>query len=292
MNILRRNPPSDVEENLAGLCHLLGDHRPELTEELLQRVDTPLSVAVDPTADGRPFLKCDHNRDGSSYRSPWSNAYFPSSGVDANDDDRLRPSPRLRDLEVQANEVFDIYRRLYYGDASVSSVYLWDADDDQDGGGGEDFAGIFLIRKGLPNGGGYWNSVHVAEVSAARRSYKLTTTVLFSLEERHGGGDGDGDSTVIDGSLTRRSEKTFASGDEDHLVRIGRMIEDTEYDLRSNLDYLYIQKTKEIMDNLRVSSSDDGHSASSRRGREEKQKQTHTMMLNAAIKKRQQESAE
>lgn len=29
------------------------------------------------TVTGRDFLKCEYNRDGDSYRSPWSNKYFP-----------------------------------------------------------------------------------------------------------------------------------------------------------------------------------------------------------------------
>ena len=29
-------------------------------------------------AVGRDFLLCDYNRDGDSYRSPWSDKYFPA----------------------------------------------------------------------------------------------------------------------------------------------------------------------------------------------------------------------
>jgi capping protein beta len=37
------------------------------------------------TAINREFLKCEYNRDGDSYRSPWSNKYFPTpqSGEDS-----------------------------------------------------------------------------------------------------------------------------------------------------------------------------------------------------------------
>jgi capping protein beta len=40
---------------------------------------------------------------------------------------------------VEANELFDAYRELYF-EGGLSSVYLWDLD------GG--FAGCFLIKKG------------------------------------------------------------------------------------------------------------------------------------------------
>jgi hypothetical protein len=44
-----------------------------------------LDVEVDGT-NGREFLKCEYNRDGEAYRSPWSNRYFPEDSVspDAN----------------------------------------------------------------------------------------------------------------------------------------------------------------------------------------------------------------
>lgn len=40
-------------------------------------------------------------------RSPWSNAYDPALP------DGALPSAKLRELEVSANEAFDIYRELY-----------------------------------------------------------------------------------------------------------------------------------------------------------------------------------
>ncbi len=63
LNVLRRMPPGQVENDLSGLCQLV----PELTDELLQRVDQPLGQMVDP-ATGRAFLLCDYNRDGDSHR--------------------------------------------------------------------------------------------------------------------------------------------------------------------------------------------------------------------------------
>jgi capping protein beta len=39
-----------------------------------------IEVEVDQT-NGREYLKCEYNRDGEAYRSPWSNRYFPEDGV-------------------------------------------------------------------------------------------------------------------------------------------------------------------------------------------------------------------
>jgi capping protein beta len=127
LSLMRRMPPNKIEQNLNGLLNLI----PEETDEILQRVDQPLQECLD-TDTGRKFLLCDYNRDGDSYRSPWSNKYFPYL------DDGFLPSNKLREMEDEANELFDAYRELYF-EGGTSSVYLWDLD------GG--FAGCFLIKK-------------------------------------------------------------------------------------------------------------------------------------------------
>jgi len=53
-------------------------------------------------------------------------------------EDGFFPSEKLRSIEIEANELFDAYRELYY-EGGTSSVYLWDLE------GG--FAGCFLIKK-------------------------------------------------------------------------------------------------------------------------------------------------
>ena len=102
LDLMRRLPPARVEDNLAALI----DSAPALADELLARVDQPLVVASDPSAR-RSFLLCDYNRDGDSFRSPWTNAYYPPIEDGA---PGIAPSPPLRRLEEEANEVFDAYR--------------------------------------------------------------------------------------------------------------------------------------------------------------------------------------
>lgn len=235
---MRRLPPRDVKNNLAGLTVL----RPELTEEFLQRVDQPLETRVDASTKKR-YILCDYNRDGDSFRSPWSNVYDPALP------DGFLPSTRLRDMEVAANEVFDVYRELYYEQAgSASSVYFWELDD-------EAFASCWLIKKELGAGRfvsrGCWDAIHVVEAkpNGGTWSYKLTTTVLLSLavdkpESETGALD-------LSGSLTRQAMSTLAvSPDKDHIANVGGLIESMEADLRGAMDSLYIAKTKEIVAGL------------------------------------------
>ena len=86
---------------MSGLLNLL----PEQTDELLQRVDQPLEEATC-AETGRKYLLCDYNRDGDSYRSPWSNTYEPA----IEDGEGFTPSAELRGFEVEANALYDAYR--------------------------------------------------------------------------------------------------------------------------------------------------------------------------------------
>ena len=59
-------------------------------------------------SSGKPFLLSDYNRDGDSYRSPWTNEYYPPL------EDGFKPSEKLRKMEQDFNAVFDSFRDLYY----------------------------------------------------------------------------------------------------------------------------------------------------------------------------------
>jgi len=237
LDLMRRLPPAQTEENLAGLIDLV----PHLVEDLLSAVDQPLKIAHDSDTK-RDYLLCDYNRDGDSYRSPWSNKYSPSLP------DGTTPSAKLRELEVQLNEAFDIYRDLYY-EGGVSSVYCWDLE-------GSDFATCFLVKKtqdhskqGQPMKG-TWDSIHVVEVTTNKKSakYKLTSTVMLTIETE----DQNTGQVSLAGSLTRQEEKEAPGSDKDsHVINIGSMVENMEIKLRQTLDTIYFGKTKDIVNDLR-----------------------------------------
>jgi len=236
LDLMRRLPPTQIEDNLAGLLDLA----PDLIEDLLSAVDQPLKIAFDNTAK-RDYLLCDYNRDGDSYRSPWSNKYDPPLS------DGVVPSTGLRKLEVELNEVFDAYRDLYY-EGGVSSVYCWDVDDG--------FAAVILIKKsqdlskrGQPMKGA-WDSIHVIEVKEGKGNsrYKLTSTIMLSIETAT---DATGN-VNLSGSMTRQVEKEApVSNDKPHFVNIGSLVEDLENKIREAIASLYFAKTKEVGDLLR-----------------------------------------
>ncbi|KAJ8599935.1 hypothetical protein CTAYLR_002796 [Chrysophaeum taylorii] len=258
LSIMRRMPPNKIEHNLSGLLNLIPEH----TDELLQRVDQPLEEAID-AETGRAYLLCDYNRDGDSYRSPWSNTYDPPL------EDGFLPSPKLRDLEIEANQLFDAYRELYF-EGGTSSVYLWELDTG--------FAGCFLIKKKVSGhefvADGAWDSIHVVDVSEkadSKANYKLTTTVMLSMDV-HKAQVGDSN---LSGSLTRMADKiATVDATQTHVANIGAMIEDMETDIRTYLDSLYIQKTREIVSSIRKLRKAGPHQA-----------EPFTMNLNAAVLK-------
>mmetsp|Transcript_1611 Transcript_1611/g.1751 ORF Transcript_1611/g.1751 Transcript_1611/m.1751 type:complete len:279 (-) Transcript_1611:191-1027(-) len=235
LSLMRRLPPNKIDQNLSGLLNLI----PEETDELLQRIDQPLTEEIDKQT-GRKFLICDYNRDGDSHRSPWSNQYQPHL------EDGFLPSEKLRLMEIEANELFDAYRELYF-EGGTSSVYFWDLD--------RGFAGCFLIKKSVEGNQfikeGCWDSIHIIEALegeiSSKATYKLTTTVMLHM----GVEKSEVGNTSLSGSLTRQTELTcVVDVNKPHMANIGRMIEDMEFDMRSNLNELYVMKTREIVHSL------------------------------------------
>jgi len=239
LDLMRRLPPQQIEKNLSDLIDLV----PELCEDLLSSVDQPLKIARDKET-GKDYLLCDYNRDGDSYRSPWSNTYDPPL------EDGAVPSNKLRKLEIDANGAFDQYREMYY-EGGVSSVYLWDLE--------HGFAGVVLIKKagdGSKKIRGCWDSIHVVEVqekSAGRNAhYKLTSTAMLWLQTNK---ESSG-MMNLGGSLTRQTEMDSAVSEQNpHIVNIGKMIEDMENKIRNTLNEIYFGKTKDIVNGLRSANS-------------------------------------
>lgn len=114
MDLMRRLPPQQIEENLSGLMDLA----PRQCEDL-SSVDQPLRIARDKGV-GKHYLLCDYNTDGDSYRLPWSNTHDPLL------EDGVMPSAQLRKLEMEANNGLDQEQDLYSeGGVSPSISGIW-----------------------------------------------------------------------------------------------------------------------------------------------------------------------
>ncbi|KAM7507958.1 hypothetical protein LguiA_018411 [Lonicera macranthoides] len=239
MGLMRRIPPKHIETALSALLGLLPDH----ATDLLSQVDQPLQVLCD-VDNGREFILCEYNRDADSYRSPWSNKYHPLL------EDGCLPSPELRKLEIEANDIFGVYRDHYY-EGGISSVYIWE--DLTDG-----FVACFLIKKDGSRSGhgrrgylqeGAWEAIHVIQVGPEENgttNYCLTSTVMLSLTTNN---ESSG-TFSLSGSIRRQMNMNLAMTDG-HLCNMGKMIEEMEGKLRNSLDQVYFGKTKEMVCILR-----------------------------------------
>ncbi len=205
------------------------------------------------TQKGRPFLKCEYNRDGDAYRSPWSNRYYPE---DQANPDAIYPQADLLQLEQKLNDVFQRYSHLYFDQSStMTSVYLFETSH-------AGFGGSFLVKKEI--GGqenlkeGTWDSIHVVTVDLERQHdgkarYRVISNVflkMISSAESYG-------NLEIAGNLTRTREETYnidpkVKSEDFHIVNIGRLIESNETEIRTEMDSIYINKTKQIVNTGRL----------------------------------------
>ncbi|KTW30704.1 hypothetical protein T552_00416 [Pneumocystis carinii B80] len=229
LDLFRRLPSQDISRNIIAVLEKV----PHLTEDLLSSIDQPLQIKKCPKTS-KLYLSCDYNRDGDSYRSPWSNEYTPVLP------DGIVPNERTRKLEIAFNEAFDMYRMLYY-EGGTSSVYLWDLDNG--------FAGVVLIKKESSKKG-YWDSIHVFEVPYGSRTvrYRLTSTIILNMvtqSELLG-------QMNLSGNITRQIEQELLVDDlNSHIVHVGRLVEDMEIKMRNILQEVYFGKTKDICNDLR-----------------------------------------
>jgi capping protein beta len=249
--LLRTLPVSEAAENRDGkviylvkflaLCHttaltystcvsVLGIYSlaggVELAPSVRSKLDFPLQLAED-TDKKKKFIVCEINRSGTSYRSPWSNKYFPPLP----DETVGLPSEKTRKLEEEANELFESYKDQYYmgGVPGTSSAYFKDT--------GTGFTAYFLIKKTVEEHEyvqqGVWDSVNVVHAlmneAGTDATYKLSTTVMLNM----GVSKSNVGATNISGLLTRQSEvSSKVDATKTPMSVIGRMIEDMETDIR------------------------------------------------------------
>jgi capping protein beta len=241
LTLMRRMPPGLGDKSIAGLSKLIDDE--QTVDQICQRVDKPFQIGHC-SQTGQEFILCEYNRDGDSYRSPWSNQYQPPIS------DAPHLSDALRKLEVKVNEEFNQYRRLYY-DGGFSSVYFWDV-------GSNSFACVFLIKRDCDPREGVakacWESTNLiqAEITPQSKSvkYNITSTVFLQISVE------DNNAGVMDlsGGLTRQYQEHKPCADpfgENHVYNMIALVENMEGKLRSSLDMIYVGKTREILDRTR-----------------------------------------
>lgn len=243
-DLFRRLPPSKLDENLKFACFLLDE---DTSEELLQIIDCPLKRRTCPST-GKEFLISENNRDMDSYRSPYSNEYVPDFP------DGIRPSDKLRELEVVANDLFQEYANQYF-EGGLANAYFWDGESDDSFGAcvliQKDGSGIRGCEKGV------WDSIHMVEVNIRKdgtADYRLISTIILSIEMKKGKANNELD---LSGYMQR---ETSANGlpvnnFTKHVVNIGNLLQKQENSMTEQLQSVYFDKAREITRTLRDSQS-------------------------------------
>ena len=160
-------------------------------------------------------------------------------------------SERLRSMEILANKAFESYRQLYY-DGGISSVYFWPVEEPAGA-----FGTAILLKKAVEDAGDLngasWDAIHVAEVeptegNKSQATLRMTSTILLDLQGAFSGID----SFRLGGALTRQLESTITASDDTALVAaVGKVVEEQEGRMRSNLQEIYFGKTHEVINELR-----------------------------------------
>lgn len=278
LDLLRRLPPQQTPQHLLQLSPLLSDQDYRL---LQATIDLPPRIAQCKLT-GRDFLVADYNTHDKAIRSPWSGQWQSNIGDSSEETLPAELSSELRQLEVVANQAFDTYRQLYF-EGGVSSVYCWPLSAKSEGALPSDsaqsetagttqseecdtppsksddtppsksddstqhdtadkgsWAMAVLIQKHYDDDA-QWDSFHVIEAKKKGdvHQYDLCSTVLLHLP-------------TLNGHLTRQSQASVVNDTiHGHVCQIGRMVEEAESRLRSNLQEIYFGKTHDIINELR-----------------------------------------
>lgn len=244
-------PIVDIDKNIDAISSAIYEND-DLLNEFLQKVDNRMKINKEDSEGD--FIMCEQNRDGDSYRSPFSNKYYPAA-----EDDAKYPSEPLRGLEVKLNKMFRLYAKSYYSQGALSSVYCWELGDNLKDGYGVSVLiknNIDLESRKLKSGS--WESSNLVTVTfqddpsgKKKAKYSLITSVnvVMVIDNKICG------HIVISGTVARSSHyskivKDYVN-DEDNIKNIGVLIEDMEGGIRNSIEAIYCQKSKEIIDKAR-----------------------------------------
>lgn len=184
---------------------------------------------------------------GDSYRSPWTNKYFPAL-EQGDEEEAIYPSQDLLVMEQTANEVFARYAKMYYDNNVSTSVYFFDTDDNG-------FGSCWLVKKtqkyGQTDDESVWDATHVVKTtleSATKARYKITSNVFLTLQNTN---DAQGKLDMA-GNVQRSKEETVTlnpknDASSSHVGTIGRLIEQNEGEIRQELNGIFINKSKQII---------------------------------------------
>lgn len=223
----------------------------------------PIQFKINNSDPLGPFIESDYNKDGDSYRSPWSNTYFPQK-----QSDKLLPK-ELRELEQKINQLIKLYLKIYYSEDAISSAYIMFQDESISNG----FTCPVFIKSKVVNSeyltdNSFLESTNIISVKFMRERtdspnkekikviYKTNTIFLFKLELKNL------ENCSYNGTKYCECLKTTYINNyfdyEKHLRYIGKSIEENEGNLRLKLEEIYLGKSNFICKEIRMKEGQDG----------------------------------
>jgi capping protein beta len=245
IKLIRGLPTSKLEQNINAITNLIYDED-EVLNAFLQKIDNPLLICKDDILG--EFIKCEYNREGDSYRSPYSNQFYPPL------EDGKVTSNELRELEIKLNKIFSIYAKSYYSPSTIISCYVWELGHKIEDG----FAVAILVKNSVSLAkeveSGIWDSSNFITVNFNKTGengieavYKLTTTIMLQMSFNHkicG-------KVNLAGSMTKqfiqKNEIKSYIDESQHVENIGNLVEDMENNMRNIIEEVYIKKSKEVI---------------------------------------------
>ena len=227
----------------------------------------PLPFSINNSDPLGPFIESEFNKDRDSYRSPWSNTYFPPK-----ESDKLLPK-ELRELEQKINQLIKVYLKVYYSEDAISSAYIMFQDESISNG----FLCCVFIKSSVKNSDNlsddsFLESTNIISVKFMRERtdtpnkekikviYKANTMFLFKL------GFKNLENFEYNGTkFCECTNSTYINNYfdyEKHLKYIGKSIEENEGNLRLKLDKIYLEKNNYICKEIRIEEGQDGETNS------------------------------
>ena len=250
-NLIRIFPP-DKLPLLKEKILSLDNEKNDLIKDVFKNV--PILLKVNNSDPLGPFIECDINKDGDSYRSPWSNQYFPN--IESN---KFLPN-ELRQLEEKLNTFIKLYTKFYYGESAISSVYFKLQDNSIPNG----FFCYTLIKNNISKSdklkeNSFLDSIHVTTIKFMRENnagkeqikviYKTKSNFIYDIKLK------DFDGACYNGNNKTENTKTAYVDNyfdnDTHITLIGSSIEENEEILRNQIDGYTLEKNISICNEIR-----------------------------------------
>jgi capping protein beta len=215
----------------------------------------PLKFSINTSDPLGPFIESEYNKDENSFRSPWSNTYYPKK-----ESNKLLPK-ELRLLEEKINTLIKLYLKMYYSPDAISSAYITFSDESISNG----FNCAVLISSKINNSqvldeDSFLESTNIIKVKFIKERgsipskekikvlYKTNTIFLFKLKIKNSECEFNG-TECCDCNKTTFIKDFFEA--KTHLEFIGKSIEENEEKLRFKLDKIYLGKNNFICNEIR-----------------------------------------